>query len=156
MLPTCFDAVVTYFFLGVLHALPAAGALIGNILGARVLTQVGSDLAAVVLHVQEEGSQGTLGRIGVDGGALALLGTTGLGLGTGAACAVGEVLTHQARGANGKLNGGIAALGDVVDVLDVGLAEIGDVGLHLHQAHDDLLDIVRYVIEIGQLRLFVG
>jgi hypothetical protein len=35
------------------------------------------------MHIQEVGGQGTLGRIGVDGRALALLGATGLGLGAG-------------------------------------------------------------------------
>jgi hypothetical protein len=45
---------------------------------------------------------------------------------------------HEASGSNWKLEDSFAGLGDGLHVLDVGLAQVSDVGLDLHQAHDDL------------------
>lgn len=41
------------------------GPLLGNILGLRLWAKVLGDLRPVVLHVEEERSQSTLGRIGI-------------------------------------------------------------------------------------------
>lgn len=139
----------TYLFLNFVHALPAPGALVGDILGACFVAQVLGDLAAVVLHVQEVGGEGTLRGVGVDGCALALLGTTGLGLGAGAAGTEGNVMGRESRGTNGEFNGSIATLRNVVHVLDVGLAQVRNVGLHLHQAHDNLWAIVSLFLGHG-------
>jgi hypothetical protein len=103
------------------HVLPAAGALVSDILGARIVAQVLGNLGTVGLHEEEVGSQGALGRIGVGGCALALLGAAGLGLGSGAAGAAGEVSTSEG-GTEGELDCGAFTVGDALHVLYVGLA----------------------------------
>lgn len=63
----------TYLLLGFFHLGPAAGTLIGDLLGLRVGTQVLSNDGTVVLHVEEERGEGALGSVRVRGSALALL-----------------------------------------------------------------------------------
>lgn len=137
--------ILTYLALGSIHRLPAAGTLVGDFLGTNVLAEVGGDLGAVVLHVQEVGGEGALGRIGVGGGALALLGAACVRARTGGTGATSEVLSQEAGRTGGELKGGFASLGELLGVLHVGFGQFGDVGLNLHQAHHDLFYMVRMV-----------
>lgn len=136
---------MTYLFLGVFHRLPATGAFVGNFLWTRVRTQVTSNWATVVLHEEEVGGQGTLGRIGVNRGALALLRTTGLGLGTGATSAHGRLKAHEARGAHREFNNSITSLGDGLHMLDISSTQVGDIGLDLQETREDL----EYIVSTG-------
>lgn len=137
---------MTYLTLGVGHLGPSLGTLVRHILGLSVATQLGSNGAAVVLHVQEVGGQGALGSIGINRRALPLL-TTGLRLGTGAGSTV-KVGGSQADGHSRDINGGGTAVNNAVHMLNVGLAQISDVGLQSHQAHKDLLGLLvgRFIV----------
>ena len=129
---------LTYLLLLQIHVLPAAGALIGDILGLRIGAQVFGNPGAVVLHVEEVRGERTLGRIRVHGRALALLATAGFRLGAGGTGARSEVKVAHADGHGREIDGGGGAVDDIVDVLDIGLAEISDLGLERHAPHDDL------------------
>lgn len=91
-----------------------------------------------MLHVQEEGGQGTLRGIGVVGATLALL-LAAFGL---AGAAGNELEVTGKAGERGDVDGSRAAIDNVVGVLEVRLAEVCDVGLQGHHSHEDLEDIV--------------
>lgn len=110
---------------------------IRNLLGAGIVSKIGGDLAAVVLHVQEVRGQGTLGCIRIDGCALALLRCLGLG-----ARALGVKttlkLTSQVGRDSGQVDKGRFAIDHAVGMFNVCFGEVGDVGLKSHQPHEHL------------------
>lgn len=126
-------------FLGI-HVLPALGKLVGDILRLRTLTHVLGSLDTIALQEQEVWSQSPLGRVWVSGSALAFLGPASFGLGTRAGdthARIVKVTGHVERKGS-HVDGSRAAIDDTVGMLDVGLAQVGNVGLEGHQSHDDL------------------
>jgi len=129
---------LTYLLLLLVHSLPSAGALVGDILGLRVGAQVFSNSGSVVLHVQEVRGERTLGRIRVYGGTLAPLATSSLRLGAGTAGARNGVKVAHADGHGREIDGGGGAIDNIVDMLDIGLAEFSNLSLEGHAPHDYL------------------
>lgn len=90
-----------------------------------------------MLHVQEVRGQSTLGGIGINTSTLALLlsasiGSRALGVQTMLDLA-DQMIRH-----GGQINCGGFTVDHIVDMLNVCLAQFGDVSLNTHQPEEDL------------------
>lgn len=138
----------TYSLVSSRHGGPSASALVGNLLGLGLVTQLLCDLATGALHVQEVWGQSTLGSVRVVGGSLALLlaitldisedaGRAGRSIGAsekaGLGENVGQVGVERAASAGGK---------DGVGMVDVCSGEVLDRSLEGSEGDNDLWNML--------------
>ena len=129
----------TYHFLRIGHGRPAASSLIRHLLGPSRRAQLLGDLGSVVVHVQEERSQGALGGVRVRGRALALLlvaGTLGRSTRETQGAQQTGVMETEVEGAQIEL--GRVPVQDGIGVVDVSRLELSDGPRQIHEAGDHL------------------